>query len=287
MPFFLERGGENNPLEVQRWQYFLRKNNVTQTGAIDAQFGMKTEEATKIFQLQHSLPTTGKFDEATLQIAQGLGYTVRSDNFYDNKTGGNFPPKPTNLESPSNADRNAALGCFRFIQLPLGNRGDKDEVVPKDSCDHTIPDWRNANIVDLPIPQMKFVTGFSGIMRCHKLVAPHLLLLFARWEELDLLHLLRHYDGDYNPRYKRDQSPGNGGHGIKQSNQVSALSNHAFGSAFDVNERDNGFGDEPARCPRRGCVRELVEPANELGFYWGGHFSSGSQDGMHFEFAKF
>jgi D-alanyl-D-alanine carboxypeptidase len=125
-------------------------------------------------------------------------------------------------------------------------------------------------------------------LRCHKLVAPHVLQLFARWEELDLLHLLREYDGDYNPRYKRKQSPGPGGHGVKRSDQVDALSNHAFGSAFDVNEPDNPYGDQPALCPRRGYVRELVEPANELGFYWGGHFSGKSdRDGMHFEFAKF
>jgi hypothetical protein len=31
-------------------------------------------------------------------------------------------------------------------------------------------------------------------------------------------------------------------------------------------------------------VRELVEIANEWGFYWGGHFTR--KDGMHFEIAK-
>jgi hypothetical protein len=35
----------------------------------------------------------------------------------------------------------------------------------------------------------------------------------------------------------------------------------------------------------RGCLRELVEIANGLGFYWGGHFS-GRPDGMHFELAE-
>src|SRR5262245_44166780 len=32
MPFLLKRGGANVPLEVQRWQYFLLKNNIAQTG---------------------------------------------------------------------------------------------------------------------------------------------------------------------------------------------------------------------------------------------------------------
>jgi len=30
MPFFLKRGGNNVPLEVQRWQYFLLKQNIPQ-----------------------------------------------------------------------------------------------------------------------------------------------------------------------------------------------------------------------------------------------------------------
>ena len=41
----------------------------------------------------------------------------------------------------------------------------------------------------------------------------------------------------------------------------------------------------PAICGRRGSVRELVEAANSLGIYWGGHFST-TKDGMHFEISK-
>ena len=288
MPFLLQRGGRNMPLEVQRWQYFLLRNKITQAGAIDAQFGAKTEEATKVFQVQHSLRVTGQLDEATLEVAQGLGYTVRSNDYYDDKLTRSYPPRPANISSPGNADRNAGLGCFKFKQLSIAHRGDPDEVVTLDSCDGSVADWRAENIIDIQIPQMKFVSGFSGVMRCHRLAAPHILLLFARWEQLDLLHLLRAFDGTYNPRYKRGQSPSTAGHGIKRSSQVSALSNHAFGSAFDINASDNPFGEEPALCSRRGCARELVGPANELGFFWGGHFGSVSnKDGMHFEFAKF
>jgi hypothetical protein len=35
---------------------------------------------------------------------------------------------------------------------------------------------------------------------------------------------------------------------------------------------------------QKGSVRELVQIANNNGFYWGGHFSR--KDGMHFEIAK-
>jgi hypothetical protein len=288
MPFLLQRGGRNIPLEVQRWQYFLLKNSITQTGAIDAQFGAKTEQSTKIFQVQRSLKVTGQLDAATLDVAQGMGYTVRPDNYYDDKTHDSYPPRPTNLSSPTNSSRNAALGCFKFMQLPLAHRGDPDEVVTQGSCDGTVKDWRTENIIDIQVPQLRFAVGYPGVVRCHKLVAPHVLLLFSRWEQLDLLHLLRAFDGTYNPRYIRGKSPSAAGHGTKRSDQVTTLSNHAFGSAMDLNADDNPYGHQPALAPARGCVRELVGPANDLGFFWGGHFSGTSdRDGMHFEFAQF
>jgi hypothetical protein len=288
MPFLLQRGGKNVPLEVQRWQYFLLKGKITQTGAIDAQFGAKTEEATKIFQLQHGLKTTGRLDQATLAAAEGLGYTVKPNDYYDDKIDDSYPPRPKKISSPTNASRNAALGCFIFKQLPLANRGDKDEIVTQGSCDGEIQDWRKENIVDIEIPQLQFAIGYAGVVHCHRLAAPHILDLFAHWEKLDLLHLVRTYEGAYNPRYKRGKSPSPKGHGPKRSDQVDAISNHAFGSAFDVNASDNEYGHTPVPCPQRGCTRELVNPANGLGFFWGGHFSSTSdRDGMHFEFAQF
>jgi hypothetical protein len=62
------------------------------------------------------------------------------------------------------------------------------------------------------------------------------------------------------------------------------LSNHAFGTAFDINCDFNRLGHTPALMGERGCVREMVRIAHENGFYWGGHFTR--LDGMHFEVAK-
>jgi len=288
MPFLLRRGGMNVPLEVQRWQYFLLRNKIPQAGTIDAQFGLKTEEGTKIFQMQHALKSTGRLDKPTLKVAKGLGYTVQRDDYYDDKRTDAYPARPGNISSPSNADRNKALGCFMFKQLPLANRGDPDEIVPLGSCDGKTPDWRKANIIDIELPQLQFATGYSGRVTCHRLAAPGIVGLFAHWEKFDLLHIIRAFNGAYNPRYKRGQSPSPDGHGPKYSDQVDALSNHAFGSAFDINFYDNPYGQIPVLCPQRGCTRELVKPANDLGFFWGGHFSSASsKDGMHFELAQF
>jgi hypothetical protein len=47
----------------------------------------------------------------------------------------------------------------------------------------------------------------------------------------------------FSPRYKRNKSPSDAGHGVKQSVAVDELSDHAFGSALDI-------------------------------IFWGGHFSA-------------
>lgn len=72
MPFQLSRGGGNFPAEVQRWQYFLRKQGIDQVGAIDADFGLNTETATKFFQVKHRLSATGRVNESTLAKAEEL-----------------------------------------------------------------------------------------------------------------------------------------------------------------------------------------------------------------------
>ncbi len=79
------------------------------------------------------------------------------------------------------------------------------------------------------------------------------------------------WGGSYAPRFIRGST--------------SVLSNHAFGSAFDINVANNPLGAEPAYPTQKGCVFDLVPLAHEHGFYWGGHFAS-RRDGMHFEIAE-
>jgi hypothetical protein len=285
MPFQLSRGGANVPAEVQRWQYFLRKQGIDQVGAIDADFGLNTERATKFFQVIHGLSATGKVNESTLTKAVELGYTVVPDDYYTKRSGPDFPERPNGLASPSNASRNADFTCFKFLQRPRDQRPDDEAIVQKGSCDGTQPDWVAAHIVSIDIPQLKFARGFTGRMRCHSRAAPVFVELFRQWEKDDLLHLILSYEGCFVPRYKRDQAPpGTGGHGQKRSSDVNELSNHSFGSAFDINFTDNQLRRVPAFCGRRGSTRELVASANAMGIFWGGHFAP--QDGMHFEISK-
>jgi hypothetical protein len=285
MPFKLSRFGTNVTAEVQRWQYFLLRQGVSEAGKIDGDFGLKTETATKFFQVKNQLTANGKVGDAELAAARAKGYTVLPDDYYAQRDGAAYPAKPANLSSPSNASRNQTFTCFKFLQRPLDLRPDKEAIVIKGSCDGTLADWTADKVVEIEMPQLKFAASYAGRFRTHKKAAAQFTALFKAWEDADLLHLIVTYDGCFVPRYKRNQAPaGANGHGLKESKDVAALSNHSFGSAFDINYIDNQLGAVPAFCGRRGSTRELVEAANRLGIYWGGHF--GTQDGMHFEISK-
>ena len=78
------------------------------------------------------------------------------------------------------------------------------------------------------------------------------------------------WDGSFAPRFVRGSR--------------TVLSNHAFGTAFDINAALNPRGTRPLLVGKKGSVRELVTIANDHGFYWGGHFVA-KPDGMHFEIA--
>jgi hypothetical protein len=285
--FLLERGGRNLPLEVQRWQYFLRKRGFAEAGAVDGFYGGQTVTATTLFQRQHGVPLTGKLDLPTLEAARAAGYVVVPDNFYVDKAEETYPARPPNLRSPSNEWRNDTFGCFKFIQLERQFRSRAEEIVIQGSCDDRIADWEASNIVRIIVPQLVGVADAraDGMIRCHRLAADPILALFRQWEQRDLMHLVISFAGGYVARYKKGKSPGDERQDVQQSAAVDELSNHSFGTAFDVNAPDNPFSARPALEPNRGALRELVSIANDLGFYWGGHFNR-SQDGMHFELAR-
>ncbi|MBP1846936.1 peptidoglycan hydrolase-like protein with peptidoglycan-binding domain [Rhizobium petrolearium] len=182
MAFTLSRGGPNVIAEVQRWQYFLRKQGFPQAGNIDGDFGKNTEDATKFFQLKNGLPANGRVDQKTLQAASSLGYTIVPNNYYMTKAGTAYPPPPAGLSSPTNASRNAKFSCFEFIQRPLAQRPDREAIVIKGSCDGQQNDWTAANIVQIPMPQLQFARGYNGSIRCHAKAAQQIKQLFDAWE---------------------------------------------------------------------------------------------------------
>ena len=108
-------------------------------------------------------------------------------------------------------------------------------------------------------------------MQFHRLAAKQLQDVWRSWEKAGLLDRMKTWQGSFVPRFVRGST--------------TVLSNHAFGSAFDINSKWNGLGVEPALVGQEGNVRELVEIANDHGFFWGGHFKN-RRDGMHFEIAE-
>ena len=103
------------------------------------------------------------------------------------------------------------------------------------------------------------------------MAAVQLQQLWSAWESEGLLNRIKTWDGSFVARFVRGSRTN--------------LSNHSFGSAFDINEGTNAIGTTPALVGQIGCVRELVQIANANGFYWGGHYDS-RKDGMHFEIAQ-
>jgi D-alanyl-D-alanine carboxypeptidase len=161
------------------------------------------------------------------------------------------------------------FGEYEWDNADYSKVADQDAIVIRGS-------WKEENISDVPIPQVKGIPGgMGGRIMFNNKAAWQLKGLWKAWEQCGLLSKVIDVWG-YVARYQRPSG------GPKHA----AISNHAFGTAFDINTKQNLQGHEPARLGEYGCVREMVEVAHKFGFYWGGHFGGGRVDGMHFEVAK-
>jgi hypothetical protein len=285
MSFELSRDSRSAPAEeVQRWQGFLLRQGLALGGGVDGVFGQNTELATKAFQTNLGIAATGALDAATLAEASKLGLRQKPPGHHALLR---EPPLPADFGSPGPRWRDRNLGCFAFHQPPPDQRGDdRDRIVIEASCDGAAADWAAASLVSVDIPQLRLLGFGNGKVMFHRAGANALRALWAAWEATELLHLILTFHGTFSARYSRDRSPSYvEGHGRKLSREVPALSNHAFGSAFDINRKWNDFDKPPAAAGQPGCVWELVPIAHQNGFFWGGHFST-RKDGMHFELAR-
>jgi len=247
--------------DVKKWQLFLIGQGF-QPGPADGEFTKDTETATIKFQTHHTIDPDGKVGNQTFGTAMRLGFEAVSDDD-PSKKGPNFPAPPVFDSLSSNAARQKVFGKFAFAPHPIP--GNRENIRVTDN-------WAKDNIVPIVIPQLIGIAGapHDGRVFFHKLAAQQLADLYLAWEKAGLLDRNLSWAGAYVPRFIRGST--------------SVLSNHAFGSAFDINVPQNGLGVEPARIGQLGSVRELVPIANKLGFYWGGHFTR--RDGMHFEIAQ-
>jgi hypothetical protein len=253
------RRGLEGP-EVVHWQHFLLGQDLLQSD-VDGRFGPKTEQATREFQKRNGLEQDGAVGPLTYAAALQAGFDPHFVDPLGGTSGVNWPPHPIFAPLVSNAEREAIFGQFRYRRVAP----DRDDIVFLD-------DWEEKNVVTIQVKPLSDLTGGpkDGKIRVHRLAAEQIKALFAAWKAQKLLPLLLTWGGGFVPRFVR---------GSKTN-----LSNHAWGAAFDVNAAWNPRGAVPVVRGREGSVRELVPIANELGFYWGGHFSY--RDGMHFELTQ-
>ncbi len=254
------RRGLKGP-DVKRWQTFLRGQGFSLEAT--GEFDKPTFDATFAFQQAHTLDADGVAGNQTFGRAMLLGFSLLQDPEDASQSGPNFPPRPAFEPLTGTTEREKSFGKFAFKAKPLANN--PEHIVITD-------DWESKNIVRILVPQLVGVQGASpdGGVRFHRLAAKQLIELWAAWQKAKHLPRVLTFDGTFVPRF------------IRGSKTV--LSNHAFGSAFDINASFNPLGAEPVRAGNRGSVRELVTIANDHGFFWGGHFVKRG-DGMHFEIA--
>lgn len=244
--------------DVKKWQYFLFGQKFY-NGEIDGDFGIRTQEATIKFQKQYKLQPDGVVGNKSYGAAMLLGFGATEDTVSGKHTD-KWPLKPNFKPLLTDNEKRALFGNFTYVPDPLPK--DKERIKVTDN-------WEHDNLIMVDIPQLVTIKG-SARVYFHEKAAAQLQKMWSDWEEAGLMHLILTWGGSYNPRFIRGSR--------------TTLSNHAFGTAFDINIAWNPLGAVPALVGQKGSVRELVEIANKNGFYWGGHFSR--LDGMHFEVAK-
>lgn len=252
--------------DVKAWQHFLTGKGVL-THECDSDFGPATEAATIALQRRWNLPQDGKLNRQTYSVAIALGFMNMDGG--EEKESSSWPPAPINFGPPGQIFRDQYFEKFNYKPTPTPENPEKIDIDD---------DWEKRNIILVKIPQLVKVLGYNeGGVKFHKLVAPKIIDLFDDLENQGLIKHILSWNGSYVTRFVR---------GSRRT-----LSNHATGSAFDINVRWNQLGVSPAIFGQEGSVRELVPTANKHGFWWGGHYGrnvnppnlNARLDGMHFE----
>jgi hypothetical protein len=187
-----------------------------------------------------------------------------------------FPPRPDFLPL-SYSEREEVFGHIDCVPKP--SPGNPEGVL--------ITNNFAKRLVRIQVPQLERIPGMlfqgkmighgpkNGMVLLHELAAQPMLDLWNAWEDAGLLDRVITDAGMQCARYVRGST--------------SVLSNHSYGTAFDINAPWNALKRTPAPLGARGCVRELVPLANHYGWWWGGHGwppDYTKLDGMHFELAK-
>jgi D-alanyl-D-alanine carboxypeptidase-like protein len=158
-------------------------------------------------------------------------------------------------------ERVRIFGHFDFTPYPLP--GDPEHIRIKQP-------WEFDHLVTVQLP---FSGSGATHARVHKLIAKQFSDLFEAWRQAGLLKQILTFDGAFYARYKRGRAGGG----------EDALSNHSWGTAFDLNAPWNRMGTRGADLGRQGSTRQLIPLALKFGFLNGVQFADPYCDAMHFE----
>jgi len=248
--------------EVKLWQLFLRGLSEESEIIVTGEFDDYTQQATIEFQASCGLTADGVVGPKTISEALKLGFAIVKDDSTIT-SGPNWPQRPT-VPSLTSAERAKLFGKFSFTPSPLKFNPEGIKITD---------DWAEKNITRVEVQALKDIPGSnkSGVVLVHRLISRQFNKLFDDWNNAGLSEKILTWGGMWVPRFIRGSR--------------TTLSNHSWGTAFDINVQWNGLGVQPALKGEKGSVRDLVEIAYNNGFYWGGWFKS-RPDGMHFEAFK-
>lgn len=157
------------------------------------------------------------------------------------------------------AQRQAAFGPIQYRAMPTNSNPENIEI---------LGDWVKENIIVVDLPWSNDGNTRKKV-QFHRHAADALQFWFEEMKQLSLLNKLLTMDGTFCPRLVRG--------GI-------TLSNHAFGTAIDLNATWNPLNHIPAQQGQKGSLLDIVPVAEKHGFFWGGNYQN-RKDGMHFEYS--
>jgi hypothetical protein len=242
--------------DVAEWQNFLHAFFTNEEASsvceliADGFFGQETLKLTIRYQNLRNLSGDGIVGRQTLSSAIGDGLGVLHDDNY---------PASSLLKPLTLLEKHQQFGVFTYVADPVPQMLEAIKITGRS----------NFTIVRLDTPILQSI-NISHVLVNDKCKVSFMSLI-NEWHKQDLLKNILSFDGMYVPRFVRGSR--------------STLSNHSWGTAFDINARWNPMGKVGPASGSKGSVYDLVKIANDLGWFWGGHFTA-RPDPMHFECTK-
>ena len=253
----LKLGSKGN--SVIAWQNFLIGKGFL-TGRADGDFGPATANAT--IKYKQPYPLLIERDGSYNSVVDEFAWTqAERDSIGQYQP--SWPIKPDKIFPTTQLQRSMMFGEIKFVPDPHPLNPEQIKITNG---------WQSKHLINVYVPQLKNVKGANGgNILFHNGCKNQLLELFNRWEKEKMLPLIKTFDGAWVPRFIRGSS--------------TVLSNHAYGSAFDLNAAWNPLGKQSKLKGQTGVVRELASVCYEYGFFWLGWLET-RPDPMHFEVIK-